>query len=237
MKKQWMITTLAVLTLQMAIGQSFGEIHGTVLDENGNPMYGVVITANNGTTLSGDISDDGGRFRIKPLLHGTYTLHYVYSGMSEATMTDVTVITDEITIVQKMKLQPLEMGPVVISCYREKLIDVNETSKITIRAADLKNMGSFNGGDLKAVVKDLCSDIKVDRDGELYFRGSRAGDVLYFVDGVKLYNSTVRIPSSGVSAISVYTGGVPAKYGDTIGGVVVVETKSYLEEYYNKVNR
>jgi hypothetical protein len=27
----------------------------------------------------------------------------------------------------------------------------------------------------------------------------------------------------------VYTGGLPAKYGDTMGGAVVVETKSYFE--------
>jgi hypothetical protein len=37
--------------------------------------------------------------------------------------------------------------------------------------------------------------------------------------------------------MQVYTGGVPAKYGDTTGGVIVVETKSYLEEYNEKLRQ
>jgi len=31
--------------------------------------------------------------------------------------------------------------------------------------------------------------------------------------------------------VAVYTGGVPAKYGDCTGGVVVIETKNYLSLY------
>jgi hypothetical protein len=27
----------------------------------------------------------------------------------------------------------------------------------------------------------------------------------------------------------IYTGGIPAKYGDTMGGVVVLETKGYFD--------
>ena len=70
---------------------------------------------------------------------------------------------------------------------------------------------------------------------ELYFRGSRAGSVIYFIDGVKIRQNVPNIPSSGISGMQVYTGGVPAKYGDTTGGVIVVETKSYLEEYNEKM--
>ena len=31
--------------------------------------------------------------------------------------------------------------------------------------------------------------------------------------------------------MSVYTGGLPARYGDVTGGVIVVETKTYGEMY------
>jgi hypothetical protein len=30
---------------------------------------------------------------------------------------------------------------------------------------------------------------------------------------------------------------LPAKYGDTTGGVIVIETKSYLEDYNDKMRR
>jgi hypothetical protein len=29
----------------------------------------------------------------------------------------------------------------------------------------------------------------------------------------------------------VYAGGIPAKYGDAMGGVIVLETKSYFDLY------
>jgi hypothetical protein len=31
--------------------------------------------------------------------------------------------------------------------------------------------------------------------------------------------------------MQLYTGGLPAKYGDTLGGVVVMESKSYFDLY------
>jgi outer membrane receptor for ferrienterochelin and colicin len=77
----------------------------------------------------------------------------------------------------------------------------------------------------------MKSDVKKGTDGELYFRGSRTGAVQYNIDGVKMGANAARIPSSAIGSISVYTGGLPAKYGDTTGGVVVIETKSYMDLY------
>ena len=106
-----------------------------------------------------------------------------------------------------------------------------------ITAKELKNMPSANGGDIKKIVSSLTSDIKVSPSGdELYFRGSRSGAVVYFIDGVKIRENVPNIPSSGIGSIAVYSGGVPAKYGDSTGGYIIIETKSYLEDYYEKRN-
>jgi hypothetical protein len=54
--------------------------------------------------------------------------------------------------------------------------------------------------------------------------------MLYMVDGVK--TSTVgAVPGCSIGRMMVYTGGLPAKYGDTLGGVVVMESKSYFDLY------
>jgi outer membrane cobalamin receptor len=83
----------------------------------------------------------------------------------------------------------------------------------------------------------MISDVKTgDRGEELYFRGSRAGSVVYYIDGVKVRENVPNIPSSGIASISVYTGGMPATYGDSTGGVVVINTKSFIQEYYGKLN-
>ena len=76
----------------------------------------------------------------------------------------------------------------------------------------------------------MSSEIQRDDDGELSFRGSRKGDMIYLIDGIKstdVYN----VPSCSISKMMVYTGGLPAKYGDTLGGAIVVETKGYFELY------
>ncbi|MCA1764106.1 MAG: carboxypeptidase-like regulatory domain-containing protein [Flavobacteriales bacterium] len=41
-----------------------------------------------------------------------------------------------------------------------------------------------------------------------------------------------RIPGSAIKTITVHTGGIPAKYGDVTGGIVVIETKSYFDYFY-----
>ena len=39
------------------------------------------------------------------------------------------------------------------------------------------------------------------------------------------------VPNEAINSFSVYTGGVPAKYGDVTGGIVAIETKSYFDLY------
>ena len=66
--------------------------------------------------------------------------------------------------------------------------------------------------------------------GELYFKGSRSDAVAYYVDGVKMPSLAAVAPHS-IASYSVYTGGLPAKYGDVTGGVVAIETMSYFDLY------
>ena len=54
---------------------------------------------------------------------------------------------------------------------------------------------------------------------------------MYIVDGVKITGGRPTLPSASIQAMRVYTGGVPAKYGDVLGGVIMVETKSYFDYY------
>ena len=50
------------------------------------------------------------------------------------------------------------------------------------------------------------------------------------MDGIKS-NEVGTVPSCAIQRMKIYTGGLPAKYGDTMGGVVVMETKSYFDLY------
>jgi len=78
---------------------------------------------------------------------------------------------------------------------------------------------------------DMNSEIKLTPNNQISIRGSRPGDVLYVVDGIK-QRDLHAIPGSAIGSMAVYTGGIPAKYGDTTGGVVIMNTKSYFDLYY-----
>ena len=68
----------------------------------------------------------------------------------------------------------------------------------------------------------------------LYIRGGRADAIKYVVDGMNVRDG-IKVPSRGIGEISVYTSGIPAKYGDVLSGVIVIETKSYFD-LYNEYN-
>jgi hypothetical protein len=83
----------------------------------------------------------------------------------------------------------------------------------------------------KKLMQTLTSDIVVSENGkDAYVRGGRADATVYFVDGVKMSNIG-NVPGVAIGSMTVYTGGVPAKYGDTTSGVVILETKSYFDMY------
>lgn len=240
MKKLTLLTlALALLVFNGAFAQTYGEIHGKLLDSSGEPIIGAVVTVTAGAALKGDQTDENGKFRIKPLSPGHYTLTAKATGKVPSQVEAITVDPDKITFVPTIVMVDSTYSTQVVEIvkYKDPLISSDGEIIHTIRAKEMKNLPAANGGSVKSIVASLTSDIKVSPDGqELYFRGSRAGSVIYFIDGVKIRENVPNVPSSGLSSISVYTGGVPAKYGDTTGGVVVIETKSYLEDYYEKMN-
>lgn len=237
--KHIIATCIALISGLFMSGQvASGEIHGKVFDDFGLPVEGVIIEASSGSEPMPALTDSTGRFRIKPLPPGTYTVKMRMTGFSEINVTGVKVNPDKITFLKDATLTMNTERAVIVLEYKDPLIHKDGETVITIRSKELNQMSSSNGGDLKKMVLSLSSEIKSSADGEeLYFRGSRSGSVIYLIDGVKIRENVPNIPSSGISSMSVYTGGLPAKYGDTTGGVIVIETKSYLEDYYEKMGR
>jgi hypothetical protein len=65
-----------------------------------------------------------------------------------------------------------------------------------------------------------------DSGDDLNFSGSRSGSTLYMIDGVKVIGEP-QLPNQGIAEMVVITGGLPAQFGDTTSGVVLITTKSY----------
>ena len=61
---------------------------------------------------------------------------------------------------------------------------------------------------------------------EINIRGARAGSDAYYLDGIRIRNASA-IPKSHIGQVTVYTGGIPANYGDLTGGVISVESVNH----------
>jgi Carboxypeptidase regulatory-like domain/TonB-dependent Receptor Plug Domain len=239
LNKQIFCTALAMLFVLCIKAQSFGEIHGKVLDSLGKPIPGILVVANNGADFVGDQSDENGKFRLKPLKPGSYSVVIENMFYDTIRMTDIWVVAEKTIFLDPFELREVGVTTgITVITYTKKHMDPLEGTINSLSGEELANNAAFRGGNVNALLISMTPEIKSSPNGEeLYFRGSRAGSVIYFIDGVKYTGNNVSIPSSGVNSVSVYTGGLPAKYGDTTGGVVVIETKNYLQDYYKKLNQ
>ena len=229
--KNLMIVT-ALLFSGLSFGQgALGDVIGTIVDmKTEAPIYdAVVYIEDNGTMYRARTSYDG-RFRISAIPAGTYSMNV---RQYEDTMKNIAVhvpmdgFHNAGTIKFTSTLVVYEGMDASAGLNDLKLIDgnlpVTSMSAEEIEKSPLKN-------DVKGMLAGMSSDIKMTNDGELVFRGARKGDMLYLMDGVKT-TSIGNVPSSSIGRMMVYTGGLPAKYGDTLGGVVVMEFKSYFDLY------
>lgn len=216
-------------------GQAFGEIHGKVFDQDGLALPMAAIQVKAGENVYGAVSDLDGKFKVKPLPAGIYSAEISFVTYHTSEIVDIIVAPDKITYVKDIEMIPDTevIDDAIIITYVVPLIDPDNTGMKTITAEEIEHMPTVkNLGDF---VAKTSSEISTNAEGtELYFRGSRAGTSQYIVDGVKIMGRAPRIPQSGVGSISVYTGGVPAKYGDVTGGVIVIETKNYFDAYNKK---
>lgn len=54
----------------------------------------------------------------------------------------------------------------------------------------------------------------------------------YYVDGMRIENTGSIHPLS-IARVTIYSNGLPAKYGDTLQGSSIIEYKSYFDLYRN----
>ena len=79
-------------------------------------------------------------------------------------------------------------------------------------------------------ISDMTAGVTVGANGkDVMIRGSRPTSTQFITDGVKSLTGDIGIPGQAIGSVKVYTSGIPARYGDVTGGVIVVETKSYFD--------
>ena len=207
----WMLTA-AVNTVAQS---GTGDVIGTFINfSTQQPVVGAkaMIKENGHVYLA--LSNEEGRFRIVGVPAGTYQVAGSFQKDSTAKAT-VEVFIDAYAnagiLYFENKTQETKAVRLNGGRYEQARIQISEVPMMTISSKQIKFRSD------KFSVVDM-------------FRGARKGDMIYMLDGIKS-NEVFNVPSSAIGRITVYTGGLPAKYGDTLGGAIILETKSYFDLY------
>jgi hypothetical protein len=229
MKKLIAMGMLLVGTLVFGQGAP-GEIVGTIVDLNTKEkLYGAKAWVEDGDRKYQGITDPDGRFRISAVPAGKYELSVIYMGDTMANISTTVPMDgfDNLGVIE-FTSKIVTIGQVVVGVDKSvKLVYGSLPVKELTSEEIEKSPAKFS---VQGMVTSMSSEVRMSEDGELMFRGARKGDMIYMLDGVKS-REVENVPSCAIGRMMVYTGGLPAKYGDTLGGVVVLETKSYFDLY------
>jgi hypothetical protein len=224
------IVCIAILASnQFSIAQSsVGALKGKVITTDNEPLYGgLVKITQSGNYIGGTQTDENGKYSYKPLNPGFYEITVTSIETRMKQITNIEVNPEKTTYVD-LKVATNETEEIVITSdvYYKPLIDPNITTMKSISSVDILHLAAPRG-DINAIITTIATDVTLDSDGRLHVRGSRGEATAYIVDGVKSQNITA-VSGLSIENLSVITGGIPAQYGDMLGGVIVVTTKDYF---------
>lgn len=215
-----------------------GKITGKVIDGQGGPIsYATVVLLDAATNkqISGNITEDNGKFKLEGVKTGIYKMSISFIGFQEKLVediqltlkkpdyeiADITLLTDNITLAE---VEVVEEAPLV-----ETKID-----KIVYNAEkDPTNAGGDAGDVLRKVPM-----LSVDLEGNVSLRGSQNIQILIngkpsgmFANGTA--DALKMIPADQIKNVEVITS-PSAKYdGEGSGGIINIITRKKQVQGYN----
>jgi hypothetical protein len=216
--------TIVVLPTTL-LSQSSGKIAGTVLNEEGAPLGGANVIIEE--TSYGSASDENGKYYILDVPVGTHTVRVDYIGYKSVTVKNVKV-SESLTTTLNLSMEVSALEGEVVEIVADRPI-INRSATNTTRLIDkdvIKNM-VIRG--VENIVSLQTGAVAV--GGGVYVRGSRAGDMAYYVDGVYTVNpftlgSTGSLSNNAMEQISFQSGGFDAQVGSSNRGVVNTTTRT-----------
>jgi outer membrane receptor protein involved in Fe transport len=212
-----------------AMAQS-GEVSGTVVDDKKEPVIGAVIEVlQGGIVKGGNITDADGNYLVKPLDPGRYDVRVKMSSFKTSLVTGAIVSPSKTTTVNiSLELDTKKLNEVVVVGYKVPLIDPNAVGGKTVTSEEIEKMPTRSTNEIASTTAGVYQ--KSGSSG-LSVAGGRTEATKYIIDGVVVYNSRgINLSQNTVDQIQVLTSGLPAKYGDAIGGIINITTKGVSDK-------
>ncbi|HWR37656.1 MAG TPA: TonB-dependent receptor [Clostridia bacterium] len=227
-------TALLVLMSVLVFAQNVGVVQGTVADPTGAVIPNARVTLT--SALSGYkqvvSTDNNGFYKFANIPYSQFTVHAEASGFQHGDQSGE--LRSNVPLIVNLKLQLATSQQEVTVTEQAPLLET--TSSGTHHDLDYAELGklpqSTPGRGMSSVVQSVPGVVQ-DDNGRMHARGSES-QVQYVVDGVPITEQLSAVFSTGLSVqnmrtTEVMTGNIPAEYGDKLGAVVNVNTRSGLE--------
>lgn len=220
--KQFLIIVMTWMLIMNVSAQS-GEIYGSIIDEETkeNASFANIGVYSNEVLIMSTSADENGFYTIKPIQVGIYTLKVSYAGYKLNVFTDVIVKEDAQTRKNLELKAGVDLPIVVISTLGNNVVDIDPIPTFT--ATQLEN----SPGTIDDIITTVPSVQYDESTREFHIRGARGDANRTYIDGVSVIGNA-DLPRSSIAQLRVITGGIPAKYGDLTGGVILITSKNYL---------
>ncbi len=221
---------LATVLISVVAFAQTGTLKGTVLNAmSGESVpFANVIIERNGSQTAGTTTDIDGKFTIKPITPGTYTIKATFVGYQTFMMTGVIISANKITFQDLKMSSGIQKDEIIIVEYKKPLIDQDNKTGQTKTSEEIVAMPTRSVASVAATTAGIYQK---DEGESLNVRGSRSDATDYYIDGIKV-RGTLGVPQSAIEQITVMTGGLPAQYGDATAGIISITTKGPSNKFY-----
>lgn len=231
MLKHLLLTIASLLAINLLVHAQTGTIQGRILDiDTKEPIpFANVAIFSGGSLLTGATSDFDGRYAVRSLTPGSYSVRASFIGYQTKEVAGVIVRADQITF-ENIELQATAevLDAVEVVEYRVPLISKDQTtSGATLTAEEIEKMPNRSAQSIATTVGGVYSDAD---GGSISIRGQRTDGTVYYIDGMRVLGSA-NMPESSIEQVQVILGGVPARFGDATGGIISLTTRGPSREF------
>lgn len=229
---------LVVLTLIIVMGPmnlyaaAVGQIKGTITDkETGEGVIGASVMVM-GTTF-GAMTDFEGKYTIRRLEPGKYSVKISHLDYNAVEVTDIEVRSD-LTVEQSLKLEKkvTDIGTTITVTATRDIIDKFEVSnQVSMSREQIMAQPVTSVDELLTQVAGVVTNAS----GEIFIRGGRAGEVAYIIDGVPIGDplgglgeagANLSLVSGSIQEFTVIKDGFDPEYGNALSGIVKITTQT-----------
>jgi len=224
------LVLISILVPGLGFAQSPGTIKGSIKDKETGEMLDYANVLMEGTTR-GTMSLGGGVFYFNGMSPGTYTIKVLYLGYAPMSKT-VTIKSGEVVnlsfVLETVIVETLQAFDVEGAEY---MVEVK--SATTQHSISSDTFEKFAIDSLEEGISKQAGVVM--RAGQLYIRGGRSGEVSMQIDGVAVDNplggAALQVSTLALENTNVVTGGMDAKYGNALSGIVEMTTKEGGEKF------